>query len=554
MPIRIRLFLALCLVTVVAVFYFILQNNWLAAAGFLLLCMLVLDVFYPQFDLEGFSLVRGNRNRKEVAITFDDGPSESVTPQILKILKNYGAKATFFVLGKHAEKFPEIIKAIVADGHEIGCHGYSHKKYTFQSRASIEKDILQWENGVSQYVNIEKPLSARPPHGFKHFGVRSVYKKLNYHLAAWTRGVWDTDQPGADVIAQRSLHRLKNGEILLLHDADGGLKHESRSQLIEALPKILEGLDRRGLKSVTLKTLRKHNPSKPIRWLKVYINSMVLLFLSLFVARSFDFDALKKSFLNMRFEWLAAGIFFDALCIYAKSQAWKNIIRPIKSIPGVKAFQIYLIGSMLNQILPLRGGDIGRSDMLAKNFDIPRWHGYSTILVEGMLYVLSIVPILLIAPIFAPFEKGLQHKLGIFMLVVLVVCGIFALLSKRFKHQFFEGFKIFKDKKVLLFSYLNFLVSWVFYILALICMMRAMNISTVFWAAPILGMLLAASVVIPAPPGRIGIFESTVVLALTMFAVPKEQSLSFAIVLHAAQALPLLAYGALAYYVYQKKS
>jgi len=196
--------------------------------------------------------------------------------------------------------------------------------------------------------------------------------------------------------------------------------------------------------------------------------------------------------------------------------------------------------------LPLRGGDLGRSDLLGRRHDVPRWQGLSTVLAESLLNGLTLVPILLLAIALFPLKEDLTQNLLIFCAAIVLLLSCVVFVARRYRYAWLEGFKVFREKRRLAFACIFFSLAWLAYFAALKSMMVAMQIEVSAWAAPLLAMFLAVSMVIPAPPGRMGVFEGTVLLALALFGVPKEQALSFAIILHGAQTLPALAYGSLA--------
>jgi peptidoglycan/xylan/chitin deacetylase (PgdA/CDA1 family) len=176
-----------------------------------------------------------------VALTFDDGPNEHATPAILDALKARGVRATFFVLGRHAERWPHLVERVVSEGHAIGNHGYFHRKLHFKSPAYVREDLTlgtQAIQGISGYG----PRFFRAPHGFRSPWVTSIAHSLGQRTVGWSFGVWDSDRPGADVIVGRIMTRTKPGSILLLHDGDGYDPLGDRLQTAHAVPLIVDRL------------------------------------------------------------------------------------------------------------------------------------------------------------------------------------------------------------------------------------------------------------------------------------------------------------------------
>jgi peptidoglycan/xylan/chitin deacetylase (PgdA/CDA1 family) len=186
-----------------------------------------------------------------VSITFDDGPNPRATPRILEVLRREGVRATFFVLGRHAERWPELVRRTALDGHQLGNHGYSHRKLHRRSPSFVRDDLTR---GTEQIVRASgvRPRHFRAPHGFRSPWVTPIAASLGQRTVGWSLGVWDSARPGADVIAERAIEGMHPGSILLLHDGDGYDPVGDRLQTAEALPAILAGLRGRGFRFTTL--------------------------------------------------------------------------------------------------------------------------------------------------------------------------------------------------------------------------------------------------------------------------------------------------------------
>jgi len=186
-----------------------------------------------------------------VSLTFDDGPNPRATPRILEVLRREGVRATFFVLGRHAERWPELVRRAALDGHQLGNHGYFHRKLHRRSPGYVRDDLTR---GTEQIVRASgvRPRHFRAPHGFRSPWVTPIAASLGQRTVGWSLGVWDSANPGADVIAERTLAGTHAGSILLLHDGDGYDPDGDRLQTAEALPAILDGLRRRGFRFSTL--------------------------------------------------------------------------------------------------------------------------------------------------------------------------------------------------------------------------------------------------------------------------------------------------------------
>ena len=185
-------------------------------------------------------------HRPAVALTFDDGPNPEATPRVLDALARQGQVATFFVLGRHAERWPALVRRIASEGHEIGNHGWHHRKLHTSGPRAVRRDLTMGADAIDGAAGV-RPRFFRAPHGFRSPWVSAIATSMGQRTVGWTLGVRDTDRPGVAEIERRTLHGARPGAIILLHDGDGYDPDGDRLQTAEALPGILEGLRERGL-------------------------------------------------------------------------------------------------------------------------------------------------------------------------------------------------------------------------------------------------------------------------------------------------------------------
>jgi peptidoglycan-N-acetylglucosamine deacetylase len=195
----------------------------------------------------GRPLVRGPFNRPWASLTFDDGPGPS-TPAILDALAREGVRATFFVLGRQVERYPEVVRRIAADGHEIANHGYDHGILVFRGGAHVADQVRRTREAVEAAVgrDVMRPLF-RAPHGFRGPTTSPAASREGYRVVSWTAGVFDSSEPGVEVIEQRATDALRPGAVLLLHDADGWWPDRGREQTAAALPGICRAAREKGM-------------------------------------------------------------------------------------------------------------------------------------------------------------------------------------------------------------------------------------------------------------------------------------------------------------------
>jgi peptidoglycan-N-acetylglucosamine deacetylase len=198
-------------------------------------------------------LWHGNRNLPEVALTFDDGPGAQYTPQVLDVLKKYGVKATFFVLGENIEKNTGIVSREAAEGHEIGNHTYTHLEEKRSDVDFMRNEIINTNILIKKFTG-RAPKYFRPPYGLENWRFLDEAELLNYSIILWTVDVRDWDPlVTRDDISTQIVKEARNGSIILLHD--GGT---SREAMIEALPAVIDGLRQKGLSLVTIDEMVEH--------------------------------------------------------------------------------------------------------------------------------------------------------------------------------------------------------------------------------------------------------------------------------------------------------
>lgn len=168
------------------------------------------------FYLESF--IHGDRSRKQVALTFDDGPDEQVTPEILDVLKKHNVKAAFFVIGNKAEKNPEIIRRIDNEGHLIGSHSYSHHFFfdLFSGRR-MEEEISATEK-IIHSVTGKRTKLFRPPYGVTNPTLARAIKNQHVQSTGWSLKSNDTVIKDEARLLENLLSKVKDGDIILFHD------------------------------------------------------------------------------------------------------------------------------------------------------------------------------------------------------------------------------------------------------------------------------------------------------------------------------------------------
>jgi len=193
---------------------------------------------------------------KMVALTFDDGPHPIFTNKLLDIFKEKGIKATFFVTGEHIIKHREIVSRMIAEGHELGNHSYSHKNLIFKKSSKIKQDIQKTDDLLRE-LGVKEEIHFRPPFGRILFNASNALASLNKKVIMWNVPTKDYRENDSKVILSRIYKRLKPGSIIVLHDSglDRNGKNIDRYATIEAVKKLTEELPERGYTFKTVSEL-----------------------------------------------------------------------------------------------------------------------------------------------------------------------------------------------------------------------------------------------------------------------------------------------------------
>jgi peptidoglycan/xylan/chitin deacetylase (PgdA/CDA1 family) len=181
-----------------------------------------------------------------LAMTFDDGPHPTLTPKLLDILKARNIKATFFVIGKNAKTYPHIIRRILAEGHEIGNHTYTHCSLTSRSDAQIRSELKQSNDALAAAGC--SPHIMRPPYGAINQRIKNLmFTEFGYATIMWSVDPQDWRRPGVSVVTSRLVNGAHKGAILLAHDI--------HPPTIQAMPATFDQLLAKGYQFVTVSQL-----------------------------------------------------------------------------------------------------------------------------------------------------------------------------------------------------------------------------------------------------------------------------------------------------------
>lgn len=211
----------------------------------ILLIFYLISTSYGSFQIRANYFVTSihKGKKKSVALTFDDGPHPENTPRILDILNQKGVKATFFLVGKNAEKYPDLVRRIDEEGHTVANHSFSHNYLiAFFSTKRLKNDLMHCNDVIYRILN-KKPQFFRPPFGVTNPRYNTVLKELRLQSIGWSLRSFDTRAKNKYQLIQNVISKLQKRDIVLLHDplpvtADAleDLIEHCRSKNIDILP------------------------------------------------------------------------------------------------------------------------------------------------------------------------------------------------------------------------------------------------------------------------------------------------------------------------------
>ena len=213
--------------------------------------------FRPPF---GKNMVRLNTDQRVVALTYDDGPNPPYTDQLLDVLAKHNVKATFFMIGNRIEKHPETVNRVIAEGHQIGNHTYSHPVLGFLPPFYVQHQIERTDNLMRQHGIVEE-IVFRAPLLTRFLPVAYVLAKLDrIHISCnvWSWD-WTTQNPDkiTETVLKKTLSSTGAGSIIVLHDGKAENKHANRSGTIEATDRIITALKQDGYQFVRLSDVKR---------------------------------------------------------------------------------------------------------------------------------------------------------------------------------------------------------------------------------------------------------------------------------------------------------
>ncbi|MGN6213785.1 polysaccharide deacetylase family protein [Parafilimonas sp.] len=193
------------------------------------------------------TVCKANIDKKEIALSFDDGPAQNYTPEILQVLREYNIQAAFFCIGKHIEANKDLLKQVHEEGHVIGNHSYTHDKwFDLFSSAKMNAELALTDDIIKDITG-QKPRLFRPPYGVINPNVRKAIIKGSYIPLGWSLRSYDTMIKDEGKLLKRITRSIKPGDIFLFHD--------TCQITLKVLPIFIQHLQQKGFSIVRLDKL-----------------------------------------------------------------------------------------------------------------------------------------------------------------------------------------------------------------------------------------------------------------------------------------------------------
>lgn len=203
-----------------------------------------------------------------VALTFDDGPDPDVTPRVLSVLRSRNARATFFVLTDEAARYPELLKRVAEEGHEIGLHFDRHDRITSLPPKEAWRRMKAARDSLAALAG---PVTLfRPPYGSQNYRTYVFARLLGLRVVGWSQCANDWMEQSVENSVQAACHSLVGGDIILMHDGLALTPEEPRPSLDRAVTAdgVLAEAQARGLQSITVSALLKRGPARFSHWFR----------------------------------------------------------------------------------------------------------------------------------------------------------------------------------------------------------------------------------------------------------------------------------------------
>lgn len=194
----------------------------------------------PKSQFYGRTFTGTDRATKEIALTFDDGPNDPYTFQLLEILEKRNIRATFFMIGKYVDLRPDIARTVAEAGHSVGNHTYTHPNLIFQTGWQLRDEIARCDRALNDAIGERRTKLFRPPFGGRRPATLRTIRAMGFTPIMWNVTGFDWDAKSSATIEQKVTRRIRGGNVVLLHDGGHLRFGADRSCTVAAVEHLLE--------------------------------------------------------------------------------------------------------------------------------------------------------------------------------------------------------------------------------------------------------------------------------------------------------------------------
>ncbi|MGA2456803.1 MAG: polysaccharide deacetylase family protein [Terriglobales bacterium] len=219
----------------------------------------------PTAQWYGQTFASGIRGSKQIALTYDDGPNDPHTLNLLDVLAKHSVRATFFMIGRYVQQRPDIARALALAGHAIGNHTFTHPLLIFKSGAQTRTELVDCRQALDHAIGKHSNLF-RPPFGGRRPATIRIARELGLQTVMWNVTGHDWNAPPAAVIEEKVARQMRGGDVILLHDGGHRAMGADRAQTVIATDNLIQRYKGEGYEFVTVEEmLAASRQRSPIR-------------------------------------------------------------------------------------------------------------------------------------------------------------------------------------------------------------------------------------------------------------------------------------------------